>query len=44
MGETAYQTPHYHALFAIGVLLFIITFLINTVADIAVRRQPGVKR
>ena len=44
MGETAYQTPHYHALFAIGVLLFIITFLTNTVADIAVRRQPGVGR
>ncbi|GAG48001.1 unnamed protein product, partial [marine sediment metagenome] len=25
MGETAYNTPHYHALFAIGLLLFIIT-------------------
>ncbi len=38
MGETAYGTPHYHALFAIGLLLFVIAFLVNTIADAAVRR------
>jgi phosphate transport system permease protein len=38
MGETAYATPHYHALFTIGLMLFLITFATNTIADIAVRR------
>lgn len=34
MGETAQGSAHYAALFAIGIVLFIITFLINGVADI----------
>lgn len=38
MGETAHQTPHYHALFAIGLVLFLITFITNTIADVAIRR------
>ncbi|MDI9583902.1 MAG: phosphate ABC transporter permease subunit PstC [Acidobacteriota bacterium] len=33
MGETAHQTEHYHALFMLGVLLFLITFAVNTAAD-----------
>lgn len=33
MGETAHNTAHYHALFLLGVLLFCITFIINTAAD-----------
>ena len=41
MGETAYGTPHYHALFAIGLILFIITFITSTVADLAIKRAPG---
>jgi len=41
MGETAYATPHYHALFMIGLILFVITFITNTIADIAVRRSGG---
>ncbi len=44
MGETAYATPHYHALFTIGLMLFIITFATNTIADIAVRRSGGMTR
>jgi len=44
MGETAYNTPHYHALFAIGLLLFAITFLVNTIADVVVRRAGGMAR
>ncbi len=39
MGETAYATPHYHVLFAIGLLLFAITFVVNTIADVVVRRS-----
>jgi phosphate transport system permease protein len=38
MGETVHFSPHYHALFAIGLTLFVITFLVNTVADLALRR------
>lgn len=38
MGETAVGTAHYHALFTIGLLLLIITFIINTIADVVVRR------
>lgn len=44
MGETAYATPHYHALFAIGLLLFVITFVVNTIADVVVRRAGGMGR
>jgi phosphate transport system permease protein len=38
MGETAQGSLHYHALFALGVLLFLITFLVNSVADTALNR------
>jgi phosphate transport system permease protein len=38
MGETVHFSPHYHALFAIGLVLFVITFLVNTAADLALRR------
>lgn len=38
MGETARETPHFHALFMIGVLLFAITFIINFIADLALRK------
>ena len=44
MGETAYGTPHYHALFAIGLILFVITFMTSTIADLAIRRTPGAAR
>ncbi|MGD8239646.1 MAG: phosphate ABC transporter permease subunit PstC [Armatimonadota bacterium] len=44
MGETAYRTPHYHALFAVGLMLFLITFATNTIADVAVRRTAGAGR
>lgn len=33
MGETVRGSSHYHALFAIGIVLFLITFFINFVAD-----------
>lgn len=43
MGETAYHTPHYFALFAIGLLLFLITFAVNLIADVVVTRSGGMK-
>jgi phosphate transport system permease protein len=38
MGETVSGSEHYFALFAVGVVLFIITFMINFVADVCMRR------
>lgn len=41
MGETVQGSQHYYALFAIGIVLFIVTFLINLVADYFLhRRRP----
>jgi len=38
MGETVSGSEHYFALFAVGLILFIITFLINLAADIFLRK------
>ena len=37
LGETAHGSPHYRVLFTIGIFLFMITFVINMLADIFVR-------
>lgn len=37
LGETAVGSAHYQSLFAIGIFLFLITFLINMTADFIVR-------
>ena len=39
MGETVRGSDHYVALFAIGIVLFIISFVINMVADLFLHRQ-----
>jgi phosphate transport system permease protein len=41
LGETAVGSPHYEALFTIGIFLFVVTFIINLSADLIVR---GVRR
>lgn len=38
MGETVQYGAHYHALFAVGTVLFAMTFLINLIADLALQR------
>jgi len=38
MGETVAGSEHYFALFAVGLILFIITFIINFIADVCLRR------
>jgi phosphate transport system permease protein len=38
LGEVPYNTTHYYALFAIGLVLFVITFLINMSADAVLRK------
>ncbi len=39
MGETVRGSEHYIALFAIGIVLFVISFLINVVADLFLHRE-----
>ena len=39
MGEAAKGSPHYNALFAIGIVLFVISFLINLTADLFLNRS-----
>jgi phosphate transport system permease protein len=41
MGEAARGTPHFHALFLVGGILFVITFVINLVADVVLHRGPA---
>lgn len=43
MGETAYQTPHYFALFMVGLLLFLITLAVNVIADVVIHKAGGMK-
>jgi phosphate transport system permease protein len=44
MGDIVVGSTHYHALFAIALVLFIITFSINVIADINIHKKPkGVK-
>jgi phosphate transport system permease protein len=38
MGEVAQGSTHYHVLFAVGIILFVITFIINAVASIVIIR------
>ncbi|NLI81939.1 MAG: phosphate ABC transporter permease subunit PstC [Deltaproteobacteria bacterium] len=39
MGEVAQGSTHYHALFGIGIILFVLTFLINLTAASAIFRK-----
>ena len=38
LGEVPYDTTHYYALFAIGLVLFVITFIVNMISDIVLHR------
>jgi len=44
LGETAVASPHYGALFTLGLLLFAVTFTINLAADVLVRRHSARNR
>lgn len=39
MGEVAQGSTHFHVLFAIGIVLFVITFIVNFIASLAIFRQ-----
>jgi len=38
LGEVPYFTTHYYALFAVGLVLFVLTFLVNLAADVVLRK------
>lgn len=44
MGEAVAGSDHYFALFAIGIILFIISFIINLLADFFMHRGQGRRR
>ena len=39
MGEAVQGSAHYSSLFAIGIVLFVITFIINLTADFVLHRE-----
>ena len=39
MGETVFGSPHFHALFAISIILFIITFITNLITELVFYRR-----
>ncbi|MEC9489262.1 MAG: phosphate ABC transporter permease subunit PstC [Halanaerobium sp.] len=43
LGEVPYNTTHYYALFAVGLVLFIMTFLVNLAADIILHKYQEVE-
>lgn len=42
MAEAPFRSDHYHALFAIGIVLFIFTMLFNLVADYIAQKHKQV--
>jgi len=38
LGEVPYYTTHYYALFAIGLVLFVMTFIVNLAADVILHK------
>lgn len=44
IGEVPYHTTHYHALFVIGLVLFVMTFLVNLVSDVILQKYQEVER
>jgi len=44
LGEVPYYTTHYYALFGVGLVLFIITFLVNMTSDIILHKHQRLSR
>jgi len=46
MGEVAQGSTHYHALFGLGIMLFLVTFVVNLAAASTIfkkRRKGGLR-
>ena len=44
LGEVPYNTTHYYALFGLGLVLFIMTFVVNLTSDIILHKYEKVNR
>ncbi len=44
LGETVQGGIHYHSLFVIGVVLFVMTFIVNLIADLVLHKYEKVNR
>jgi phosphate transport system permease protein len=44
IGDVVFNSLHFHALFVVGLVLFLITFIVNLMADILIHRKPEVNR
>ena len=44
LGEVPYNTTHYYALFGVGLVLFIITFVINMASDIILHKYQRITK
>jgi len=44
LGEVPYNTTHYYALFVIGLVLFIMTFVVNLISDVILQKYQEVER
>jgi phosphate transport system permease protein len=44
LGEVAFNSTHYYALFAVGFVLFLMTFAVNMVSDIILHKHQALQR
>jgi phosphate transport system permease protein len=44
IGDVVSNSVHFHALFFVGLVLFVITFIVNLLADILIQRKPEVNK
>lgn len=44
LGEVPYNTTHYYALFVIGLVLFVMTFVVNLISDLILQKYQEVER
>jgi len=44
IGDVVFGSLHFHALFVVGLVLFLITFAVNLLADILIHRRPEVNK
>jgi phosphate transport system permease protein len=43
MAEAPYRSLHYHALFGVGAILFVVTFILSLISDVVSKRYRSVK-
>jgi phosphate transport system permease protein len=44
LGEVPFGSDHYHGLFVVGFILFVMTFAVNLIADLVLAKYQEVER